>query len=85
MKWQYSEAMTWYERAAAQGHALARSNLAFLYDQGLGASQNRRKAFDLYTRAADLKSADAMLNIATHVRRRSAWKEGFVHRLRLGR
>jgi tetratricopeptide (TPR) repeat protein len=62
---QYAEAMPWYERAAAQGNALATNNLAYLYDQGLGVLQDRRKAFDLYARAADLKSADAMWNIAT--------------------
>ena len=44
----YSEALVWFERAAAQGHALATNNLAFLYDLGRGVKQDRRKGFELY-------------------------------------
>lgn len=60
----YSEALPWYERASAQGHALATNNLAYLYDLGLGVKQDRQKGFELYTRAADLGWAEAMWNIA---------------------
>jgi TPR repeat protein len=60
----YMEALPWYERASAQGHALATNNLAYLYDVGLGVTQDRRKGFDLYTRGAELGSVDAMWNIA---------------------
>lgn len=60
----YSEALAWFERAAAQGHALATNNLAYLYDLGLGVKQDRRKGFELYSRAADLGWAESMWNIA---------------------
>lgn len=60
----YSEALVWFERASAQGHALATNNLAFLYDLGQGVKQDRRKGFELYSRAADLGWAESMWNIA---------------------
>ena len=60
----YQEARTWYERAAAQGHAQATNNLAYLYDLGVGTKQDRQRGFDLYRRAADLGSAEAMWNLA---------------------
>lgn len=60
----YEEALHWYEKASAQGHALATNNLAYLYDLGLGVKQDRRKGFELYSRAADLGWAEAMWNIA---------------------
>lgn len=60
----YEEALPWYEKASVQGHALATNNLAYLYDLGLGVKQDRRKGFDLYSRAADLGWAEAMWNIA---------------------
>ncbi|BET26678.1 Sel1 repeat-containing protein [Limnobacter thiooxidans] len=60
----YEEALLWYEKASAQGHALATNNLAYLHDLGLGVKQDRRKGFELYSRAADLGWAEAMWNIA---------------------
>lgn len=60
----YDEALPWYEKASAQGHALATNNLAYLYDLGLGVKQDRRRGFELYSRAADLGWAEAMWNIA---------------------
>ena len=60
----YDEALPWYEKASAQGHALATNNMAYLYDLGLGVKQDRRKGFEIYSRAADLGWAEAMWNIA---------------------
>jgi TPR repeat protein len=60
----YEEARSWYERAAAQGHPLATNSLGYLYDLGLGVSQDRRKGFELYSSAADLGWAEAMWNLA---------------------
>lgn len=60
----YADAKVWYERSAAQNHPLATNSLAYLYDLGLGVSQDRIKGFDLYSRAADLGWAEAMWNIA---------------------
>lgn len=60
----YAEARSWFEKAAAHGHALATNNLAYLYDLGLGVSQDRQRGFELYTKAADLGWAEAMWNLA---------------------
>jgi TPR repeat protein len=60
----YDEARPWYEKASARGHAPATNNLAYLYDFGLGVAQDKPRALDLYTRAADLGWAEAMWNIA---------------------
>lgn len=47
-----------------RSNALATNNLAYLNDLGLGVPQDRAKAFDLYSRAADLGWAESMWNIA---------------------
>jgi tetratricopeptide (TPR) repeat protein len=60
----YSEAVGWYQKAADQGDALALNNLAYMYDLGLGVTQDRRHAFELYTKAAGQGNPEAMLNIA---------------------
>jgi uncharacterized protein len=60
----YAEALAWFEKAAAQGHAMGIHNLAFLYDAGLGVAQDRSKAYELYLRSAELGWPDAMWNIA---------------------
>jgi hypothetical protein len=60
----YTEALTWYEKAAAQGHAQAINSIAYLYDLGLEVPQDRKKGFELYSRAADFGFAEAMWNIA---------------------
>jgi uncharacterized protein len=60
----YEEAAAWYEKAAARGHMRSVSNLAALYDAGLGVAQDRNKAFDLWARAAEFGWAEAMWNLA---------------------
>ena len=41
----YAQARQWYEKAAAQGHALAQNNLAELYYAGLGVPQDYVRAY----------------------------------------
>jgi hypothetical protein len=60
----YGEALAWYEKAAAQDHVRGINGLAGLYDAGLGVAQDRNKAFQLWIRAADLGSAEAMWHLA---------------------
>ena len=60
----YSEAVAWYQKAADQNHTLALNNLAYMYDLGLGVTQDRRHAFELYMKAADQGNPQAMFNIA---------------------
>ena len=60
----YAEARGWYEKAAAQDDARATHNLAALYDLGLGVAQDRKRAFGLYSKAADMGWAESMWNMA---------------------
>ena len=48
----YTEARQWWEKAAAQGSASARSDLALLYANGLGGSQDLVQAYMWYSLAA---------------------------------
>ena len=48
----YARAMEWYQKAAAQGHALAQNNIGFLYQNGLGVEQDYAKAMEWYQKAA---------------------------------
>lgn len=41
----YTQARTWYEKAAAQGHPHAQNNLAELYFAGLGGPQDLVRAY----------------------------------------
>ena len=41
----YTQARTWYEKAAAQGHPLAQNNLAELYFAGLGGPPDYVRAY----------------------------------------
>ena len=45
-------AIEWYERAAAQGEAMALFNLGSLYRKGYGVRENPAKARELYPQAA---------------------------------
>jgi TPR repeat protein len=60
----FPEALAWYEKAAAQEHTRSISSLASLYDAGLGVTQDRNKAFQLWSRAAEQGMAEAMWNLA---------------------
>lgn len=60
----HAEALAWYEKAAAQDHVPSISSLAALFHAGLGAKQDRKKAFQLWSLAAGLGSAEAMWSLA---------------------
>lgn len=60
----YSEAKHWYEKAADKGSAGAMNNLAVMYSNGNGVTQNDYKAFNLYLNAAKLGDKTAMENVA---------------------
>ena len=59
----YSTAAKWYEKAAASGNAKAERNLGSLYLDGKGVTQDRRKAEQLFLRAARKSNAKAMHNL----------------------
>ena len=60
----YIEARIWYQKAADQNHPLAMNNLAYLYDIGLGVTQDKKKGYTLYLKSANLGWADAMFKLA---------------------
>ncbi len=57
----YSEAASWFIRAATVGLADSQYNLALLYERGLGVPQNERKAYFWYSVAARAGDKDAKL------------------------
>ena len=60
----YATARLWFEKAAAGGNALAFSNLAILFERGLGVDKNISIAFDHRKKAAELGHTDSMNIIA---------------------
>ncbi|KAJ1450542.1 hypothetical protein M885DRAFT_621604 [Pelagophyceae sp. CCMP2097] len=63
LKQSFQRAFQYYERAEAQGHAIAQYNLAVYYDQGLGVKINFKTAARWYRRAAEQGLAQAQVNI----------------------
>lgn len=49
----YAKAVEWYEKAAAQGHAAAQSNLGVMYVNGRGVRQNKTTAKEWFGKACD--------------------------------
>jgi TPR repeat protein len=59
----YAEAIRWYRQAADQGNAGAQTNIGYLYEHGLGVTQNYLEALRWYRMAADQGQATAQSNI----------------------
>ena len=59
----YAAAKTWFEKAAAQGHAGAMEELGFLFERGLGCDFDIAKAKEWYETAADKGNAAAMVGL----------------------
>ncbi|WP_345491371.1 tetratricopeptide repeat protein, partial [Orbus sasakiae] len=59
-----SLAVSWYQKAAAQGHALAQTNLAYFYLMGIAVDKDEQQAFTLYQRAAEQDFAPALRSLA---------------------
>ena len=60
----YTEAMQWYEAAAAAGQPAAQFYLGFMYQNGLRVPRDSAKALTWYRRAAERGHAQAQLNLA---------------------
>ncbi len=56
------EAVRWFEKASAKGHAKASNALGFMYEEGRGVPQNFAKASALYLKAMKGGDAVAMTN-----------------------
>lgn len=59
----YSQALTWYRKAAALGNEDAEVNLGLMYSQGQGVPQDFAQALVWYRKAADQGLASAQNNI----------------------
>ena len=59
----YAKAREWYEKAVAQGFALAQNNLGWMYYHGQGVEQDYAKAMELYQKAAAQGYASAQNNL----------------------
>ena len=55
----YADAVSWYRLAAEQGHAMAQSDLGFMYEKGRGVGQDYGEAVKWYRKAAEQGDADA--------------------------
>jgi TPR repeat protein len=59
----YAQAVTWYRKAADQGHAEAQYNLGVMYAKGEGVPQDDKQAVTWYRKAADQGHAEAQNNL----------------------
>tara|TARA_R110002072_G_scaffold156742_1_gene307269 strand:+ start:4565 stop:5863 length:1299 start_codon:yes stop_codon:yes gene_type:complete len=59
----YAQAVTWYRKAADQGHAKAQYNLGVMYAKGEGVPQDYKQAVTWYRKAADQGNAEAQNNL----------------------
>ena len=55
----HSEAVEWYRKAAAQGHAAAQYNLGVCYSEGWGVEEDKSEAVEWHRKAADQGHAAA--------------------------
>ena len=55
----YTEAMNWLRKAAAQGYANAQNNIGDMYETGKGVELNDTKAAEWYLKAANQEIAEA--------------------------
>ena len=60
----YTEALKWYEKAAAAGKVEAVHRLGKMYSRGLGTVANQEKAFQWFLQAADMGDDYARMEIA---------------------
>ncbi|MBL0941268.1 MAG: SEL1-like repeat protein [Alphaproteobacteria bacterium] len=59
------KAVTYYTKAAEQGHSLAQLQLGYMHAMGLGIIHDSQKAFSWYQKAAHCDEPKAWLNMAT--------------------
>lgn len=64
-----SEALSWFERAAEQGHAEAQVALAVAYKKGLNVKKNASEAVNWWRRAAEQGHAEAQFCLADAISR----------------
>ena len=64
VKQNYKEALKWYRKAAAQGHAKSQFSLGLLYYRGNGVNRDLKASANWYQKAAEQGDAEAQTNLA---------------------
>jgi serine/threonine protein kinase len=60
-----AEALQWFQKSAAQGHAPAQNSLGSLYGRGEGVERNDREAVQWYRKAAEQENPLGQCNLGT--------------------
>lgn len=71
----YTVAASWYEKAAAQGHAPAQISLGGLYERGLGVPNDKAVALNLYRQATGLDQDRLIFESALKAEREAYQRE----------
>ena len=74
----YAAAVSWYRKAADQGHAGAQYNLGAAYRNGQGVSQDYAAAVSWYRKAANRGNASAQYNLGVMYRRGEGVRQDYV-------
>jgi TPR repeat protein len=61
----YDEAIKWYKRAAEQGYSISESNLAQMYERGIGVKQDIAEAKKWHRKAMERGSGEALYRLAS--------------------
>ncbi|KAG0319660.1 hypothetical protein BGZ97_001712 [Linnemannia gamsii] len=61
----YSLAMEWYKKAAAQDNTTAQYKLGYLYEKGFGVPQDDVQAFEWYLKSAEQGNVTAQFRVGT--------------------
>jgi TPR repeat protein len=71
----YQKSVYWYEKALAQGSAYAASDLAWMYERGLGVKKDLKKSHELDRYAAEHDDYVGMYNVGLHAAQAGRYKE----------
>lgn len=66
----HKKAVYWMSKAAEQGDAEAEYELGAMYDEGLGVKKDKKKAVQLWTKAAEKDYGAALVELAYYYERR---------------
>ena len=77
----YEQALVWYEKAAAQDHPKAVSQLAVMYHEGKAVAPSWRRARELFERAIELGSSMAVEYMYMESVEEMEWLRGRVREL----
>jgi hypothetical protein len=62
----YNNAASWYQKASTKGHSPSQYALGTLYEQGLGVTADKNKAFNLYRTASGLSGEYVIVETARY-------------------